>query len=62
MKPAKLPKIAKLWLLVATLITPLAGIAEPADITVDAIIPEGRFVMFYVTNFEEQDFHCAFIR
>ncbi|HDN27957.1 MAG TPA: formylglycine-generating enzyme family protein [Thioploca sp.] len=62
MKPVKLPKIARLWLLVATLITPLAGIAEPADITVDAIIPEGRFVMFYVTNFEEQDFHCAFIR
>jgi formylglycine-generating enzyme required for sulfatase activity len=41
---------------------PRAGIAEQADITVDVLIPEGRFVIFYLTNYEDQDFHCAYIR
>jgi len=62
MKKVNLKKVAELWLLAAVLIMPRAGIAEQADITVDALIPEGRFVIFYLTNYEEQDFHCAYIR
>ncbi|MEN8215033.1 MAG: formylglycine-generating enzyme family protein [Pseudomonadota bacterium] len=62
MMKVNLKKVAKLWLLAAVLIMPRAGIAEQADITVDALIPEGRFVIFYLTNYEEQDFHCAYIR
>jgi formylglycine-generating enzyme required for sulfatase activity len=62
MKKVNLKKAAELWLLAAVLIMPRAGIAQQADITVDALIPEGRFVIFYLTNYEEQDFHCAYIR
>jgi len=58
-----LKRVAKLWLLAAAImIMPGTGIAAQADITVDALIPEGRFVIFYLTNYEAQDFFCAYIR
>jgi len=43
-----------LLLLLAMLITPITSIAEPDDITVDVVIPEGRFVMFYLKKFMQQ--------
>ncbi|MDM8558418.1 SUMF1/EgtB/PvdO family nonheme iron enzyme [Candidatus Parabeggiatoa sp. HSG14] len=62
MKTHNINKIARLWLLLATLITPITGIAEQPDITVDAVIPQGRFVMFYLRNFEDRAFFCSYIR
>jgi formylglycine-generating enzyme required for sulfatase activity len=62
MKTHNMSKIARLWLLFATLITPITGIAEQPDITVDAVIPQGRFVMFYLRNFEDRAFFCSYIR
>jgi len=63
MKTRYFNKMAKLLLLLlAMLIAPITGIAEPDDITVDVVIPEGRFVMFYLKNFEDRDFFCSYIR
>ncbi len=61
---ASFGKVVRLWLLVAILIMPQAGVAEsPLGIAVDVVIHEGRFVIFYLTNFyEDKAFRCPFIR
>jgi formylglycine-generating enzyme required for sulfatase activity len=36
--------------------------AEPPDIMVDTMIMDERFVIFYLTNLEAEDFQCDYIR
>ncbi|MEN8221028.1 MAG: formylglycine-generating enzyme family protein [Pseudomonadota bacterium] len=62
-KKANFAKWTGLWLLVAILIMPQAGVAEsPPGIAVDVVIHEGRFVIFSLTNFyKNQAFQCPFI-
>jgi len=57
MKKTNFRKVVGLWLLVAA----QAGNAEPPEIMVDTMIVDGRFVIFYLTNLEDQDFECRYI-
>jgi hypothetical protein len=61
MKQAKWPKLAGLWLLVATLITPLAGRTDSSRITID-VVSKDEFVIFLLKNYENRDFQCGEIR
>jgi len=62
MKKVSFGKFVGLWLLVAVLIVPLAGIAESPKITVDPVIYDGRVVKFVLTNHEDRRFLCTFIQ
>jgi len=62
MKKVNLTKLARLWLLVASLIMPLIGMAESPKITVDPVVNDGKFVIFVLKNYEDRDFVCTFIK
>ena len=68
MKKANLTKLAVLWLLVASLIMPLIGMAESPRITVDPVITfdpvdeDKQFVTFVLKNYEDRSFLCTFIK
>jgi len=63
MKKENNRKVFGLWLLVAILTMPQAGIAQsPPGIAVDVVIHDGRFVIFSLLNFyEDKAYQCPFI-
>ncbi|MDM8559947.1 formylglycine-generating enzyme family protein [Candidatus Parabeggiatoa sp. HSG14] len=61
MKTHNMSKIAKQWLLLATLIIPITSFADSPKITID-VVSKDEFVLFLLKNYENRGFHCSEIR
>jgi formylglycine-generating enzyme required for sulfatase activity len=62
MKTRNINKIARLWLLLATLIIlPITAFTDSPKITID-VVSKDEFVLFLLKNYETRGFHCSEIR